>query len=135
MAGKVSLRKEIVVTVVNRIGALADMSAMLAKQGVNIEAIAGYAQADNTADIMLVTNNNLGAIDALKNAGYNSIKENEVVVAELENKPGALQQITAKLAREEIDIKYVYGAVCSKGCPSTMVISTTDNKTAEEVFR
>lgn len=134
MISQAQLAKEIVVTAVNKIGVLADMSKLLAESGVNIEAVAGYA-VDKEAKIMLVTNDNLRAVDALKKSGYTSIKENEVVVIELEDKPGALKNITARLAAEGIDIKQIYGTTCSAGCPAKLVISTTDNEKALVAFK
>lgn len=128
------LGKEIAVTVVNKIGVLADMSKILADHGINIEAVAGYV-ADNEATILLITDDNLRAKDALQKKGYKSIKENEVVILDLENKPGVLKEITSKLAAKEIDIKYIYGTVCAAGCPSRIVFSTTDNEKALLVFK
>lgn len=128
------LGKEIVVTLVNKIGILADMSKLLADHGINIEAVAGYA-VGNEAKIMLVTDDNLRASDALKKAGYKSLKENETVILELENKPGALKYITSKLASEGIDIKQVYGTACPSGCPAKIVISTSDNEKAIVAFK
>jgi len=134
MIKQAQLAKEIVVTAVNKIGVLADMSKLLAESGVNIEAVAGYA-VDKEAKIMLVTNDSLRAIEALKKSGYTLIKENEVVIIDLENKPGALKNITARLAAEGIDIKQIYGTTCSGGCPAKLVISTTDNEKALVAFK
>lgn len=134
MIRQAQLGKEIAVTVVNKIGVLEDMSKLLAGHGINIEAVAGYA-VDNEAKIMLVTDDNLRSVDALKKSGYKSIKENEVVVIELENKAGALKNITARLAAEGIDIKQIYGTTCSAGCPAKIVISTSDNEKALVAFK
>jgi len=122
--------KEIAVTVVNKIGVLAEMSKILSSEGINIEAVAGYAADDQTAKIMLVAADSLKAVGALKKAGYNSLQEKEVVIVELENKTGALKLITAKLAAAEIDIKQIYGTTCAAGCPASIVISTVDNEKA-----
>ena len=124
MVKDVKLAKEIVVAQKNKVGILANISKVLADAGINIHGVAGYA-VDNDVKIMLVTEDNLRATDALKKSGYESVKENEVVVAELINKPGALKSFTAKLAAEGIDMKYIYGAVCSKGCPGTIAVSYT----------
>jgi hypothetical protein len=120
--------------VVNKIGVLADMSKLLAEHSINIEAVAGYAL-DKEAKIMLLTNDNVRSIDALKKSGYKSIRENEVVVVELEDKPGALKNITARLATEGIDIKQIYGTTCAGGCPAKLVISTGDNEKALVAFK
>ncbi len=79
MLKSAQLGKEIVVTVINKIGVLADISKMLADHGINIEAIMGYA-VNNDAMIMVVTEDNLRAMDALKKAGYKGAKENPVII-------------------------------------------------------
>lgn len=129
MLKSAKIAKEITVSVVNKIGVLADMSAVVTERGVNIEAVAGYA-VNNEARIMLVTGDNLRTVEALKKAGYNSIQENEVIIVELENKPGALKQVTAKLAAEGIDIRQVYGTVCAGSCPAKIILSTVNNQKA-----
>lgn len=135
MVKSVVLGKEIVVSVVNEIGVLAELSRVLADHGVNIDAVAGYAEKDNTAKIMIVTDDGLRASDALRKAGYKSLKENEVVIVELENKPGALKQITKNLASEGIDIKQVYGTTCKSGCPARIILSTNNNQKALLAFK
>jgi len=125
----VQLGKEIVVMVANKAGVLADMSRIITDSRANIEAVAGYA-VGSEAKIMLVTDDNSRVAGVLKKAGYASLKEGSVILVDLENKIGALNDVTAKLAAERIDIKYIYGAVCSAGCPSRIVISSDNNEKA-----
>jgi hypothetical protein len=127
MIRSVSLGKEIVVTVENKIGILAGMSRILADHGMNIEGIAGY-ESDNEATLMFVVTDTLRAKEALQKAGYTKIKETEVVVIDLVNKPGALKGITAKMAAENIDIRYIYGTTCSEGCPARVILATANNE-------
>ena len=129
MVKNAQMGKEILVTVANKIGILANMSKILGDHGINIEGVAGYAQ-DNEAKIMLVVDDELRAKEALIKAGYKSLKEKEVVVVELINKPGALKSITARLAEEKIDILYTYGTGCPEGCPARLILSTSDNEKA-----
>ena len=133
MVEDVKLAKEIVVAQKNEVGILANISKILADAGINIQSVAGYA-VDNGASIMLVTENNLCAMDVLKKSGYKTVKESEVVVAELVNKPGALNGFTAKLAAAGIDIKYTYGSVCP-GCPGIIVLSTSNNDKVVALFK
>jgi len=128
------LGKEVVVVVVNKIGILADISKNMAEHGINIEAIAGYSMGAE-AHIMLVTGDNLRASDALKKAGYSSLREREVVIVELENKAGALKNVTTTLAAQGIDIKHIYGTTCAGGCPAKIVIYTSDNEKALVAFK
>jgi len=134
MVKDVRLGKEISITVVNKIGVLADMSKILASGGINIEGVAGYAAMDKTAKIMLVTEDSVRAVDALTKAGY-KCQEKEVIIVDLENKTGALKTITAKLAAEDIDINQIYGTACTAGCPAKIVISTSDNEKALIAFK
>lgn len=130
MLKDIHLGKEITVSIVNKPGVLADMSKVLADHGINIEALLGQSFEDNAAKIILVTDDNLRALDALKKAGYQSIKETEAVIIDLENKPGALKNITSTLAAKDIDIKHIYGTACVSGCPSRIVLSTSDDQKA-----
>jgi len=132
---KVRLGKELAVTVVNKIGVLADMSKILAAEKINIEAVAGYADVNNQAKIMLVTDNNGRALEVLKKNNYNNIREAEVVILDLDNEPGTLKDITAKLGLQNIDIKYIYGTACSAGCPAKIILSTIDNTKAASALK
>ncbi len=129
MIGTVNMKKEIVVTVANKMGVLADMCKVVADHGINLVAFVGYGMGKE-AQIHLLTVDNLRASDALKKAGFRSQEEKSVIVIDLENKIGALKLVTEKLSREAVDIKYTYGTTCSLGCPATIVISTSDNEKA-----
>ena len=130
-----NLGKELVVTAENKVGILAKMSKMLADHGINIEGVAGYTAENNQAKIMIVAEDTLRAKEALQKAGYNNMKENEVVVVDLENSPGALKSITAKLAAESIDIRYMYGTACPSGCPARIILATNNNEKAVVLFK
>jgi len=129
MVKDVSLGKELVIALPNKVGILANMSKILADHGINIEGVAGYA-VNNEAKLMLVVDDTLRAREALQKGGYKFTNEHEVVIVNLENKPGALKGITAKLASAKIDIVYTYGTVCSGSCPARLIISTNDNEKA-----
>ena len=135
MAKLLRLTKEIEVTVSNKIGVLAEISTVTAELGVNIEAVGGYIAGDNNAVIRVVTLDNPRVIKLLSTKGYTNIQENEIILVELENKPGTLRDLTSMLAQESIDIKYVYGATCPAGCPAQLVLATSDNKKAIAVLK
>ena len=129
MIREANLGKEVVITTANKAGILANISKVLADHGLNIEGVAGYV-VNNEAKLMIVSEDTLRAGDALLKAGYKSMKVNEIIVVDLENKPGALKSLTAKLAADKIDIKYTYGTACPSGCPARIIIATTDNAKA-----
>ena len=134
MIKSANLAKELVVTAPNKIGVLADISKILADHGINIEGVAGYV-ANNEAKIMAVVDDTLRAKEAIEKGGFKSVKESEVVVIELENKPGALKALAAKLKAENIDIRYAYGTASPKEFPSRLILATTDNEKALVSFK
>ncbi len=134
MIKDVNLIKEIVVTSENKMGVLANITKILADKDINIEGVAGYAEA-GVAKLMFVTNNNLRATDALKKAGYTSIKESEAVMVDLINKPGALKNITAKLFAEGVDIKYAYGTISREESSPRIILSTSNNEKAFVILK
>ncbi len=127
MVRDVNLGKELVVTAPNSIGMLADISRIMADHGINIEGAAGYS-VETEAKIMIVADDASRAKDALAKGGYKNCKENEVIVVDLENKPGALKAVTAKIASGKIDLRYVYGTTCPAGCPARIILATSDNE-------
>ena len=129
MIKSVNLGEEIVITTKNKVGIMADIATMLANQGVNIEAVSGY-ESGKTAKLMLVTNANLRIVGELRKKGYRSLKETEVVLVELENKPGALKVVTTELKKKHIDITYIYITSSYFGPSSRLVMRTSDNEKA-----
>ncbi|MBN1526789.1 MAG: ACT domain-containing protein [Candidatus Omnitrophica bacterium] len=130
----VALGEEIIVTTKNKVGLLAEISTMLANEGVNIHSVVAY-EIEDVAKLMLVTNANIKIIDELRKKKYMSVEEIEVVVVDLENKRGALKVVTTELAKAKIDIKHIYVTSSSvKEGSSKMVLWTSDNEAAMEVL-
>ena len=78
---------------------------------------------------MIVADDALRAKEALTKGGYKT-KETEVLVIELENKPGALKSVTAKLLAEKIEMRSIYGAACATGCAAKIIVTTSNNEKA-----
>jgi hypothetical protein len=129
------MAKEISVGTKNEVGALARMMSFLVNNGINVETIAGYSNyKGDEGNLIFITDNNRDALDVLLSKGYEDVSENEVIVMELENRPGTLKNISEILAGSQININYIYCTTCSSGCPAKIVISTTDNKKAFGLF-
>ncbi|MDD5085266.1 MAG: ACT domain-containing protein [Candidatus Omnitrophica bacterium] len=132
---KVMMAKEIVLTVPNKVGVMAKISKALADKGVNIEGVAGYAKSDAEAEVMIVVNRAVAGLDKLDLGGRVSMKERDMLLLEVENKPGALKEVFEKLAAGGVDIRYLYGTACASGCPSRLVLSTGDNQKALGILK
>ena len=123
--------KEIRVRVRNEVGALARIMSFLVNHSVNVETITGYSDPSGTQGyVIFTTDNNRKSIGELINNGYAEIGESDVLVIELENKPGTLKNISELLAGNGINIDYLYCTTCSGGCPAKVVFSTSNNELA-----
>lgn len=131
MIKNIILGEEITITTRNKVGILADVAMLLANKGINIDAILGY-KAGVMGKVSLLTNANLIIINELKKKKYKMVKETEVLLVDLENKPGALKVVATEMKENNIDIKYAYVTPCT--CPakgsSRMILQTSDNEKA-----
>ena len=116
--------KEISFTMSNKVGLLSEVTAAITGAKVNITAICAYAM-ENSATFMLTTDSNAKAKKALIAIGI-TIEEQDVVAAEVPDKPGELQKVAKRIADAGIDIEYMY-ATAGKGKTATCVFKTTDD--------
>ena len=116
---------QIIITVDNKVGSLAEIASAVAASGINLTAICAYA-ADNKGVIMFVSDNNVLAKKILKAKKYD-IREEEVVSVSLADKPGALQSITKKIAELGIDLNLLYGSVDKSSKNSRIILISEDN--------
>ncbi|MFH2146286.1 MAG: ACT domain-containing protein [Candidatus Omnitrophota bacterium] len=127
--------KEISVGVINEVGALARVTSFLVNHGINLIAIAGYSNnIGDQAALIFVTDNNFAAVNELASNGYEQIAENDVIIIDMENRPGALKNISELMAQNGININYFYCTTCSGGCPAKIILSTSDNDKAAEIL-
>ena len=134
MIKNAGIGKEVIVTAENKIGLLNKVSKIVADHGINIDGVAGYA-VDGQASIMMVTGDATRAQEALLAGGFKVVRVAEVIVLDLENKPGVLKIVTDKLAQENIDIRYIYGTACCGSCADKLILSTSDNQKALVAFK
>jgi hypothetical protein len=134
MAKGAVLKKELIVSVVNKVGVLADISKIIAHEGINIIAINGYAVSKGTAIIRFISEDHASAQKILKRIGYGLVREGEVVVVHLENRPGSLREAAGRLAQAKIDIKFIYGTAAQADCPASIILATSNNKKARSVL-
>ncbi|MBU4304862.1 MAG: hypothetical protein KJ893_04460 [Candidatus Omnitrophica bacterium] len=127
--------KELSVVVMNEIGALARTMSFLVNHGINVEAVAGYSNTTgDEGELIFITDNNVMAVNELLSNGYENIRENDVLIVELENRPGTLKNISELLALNKININYIYCTTCSGGCPAKIILSTSDNNRAFQIL-
>jgi len=127
---KARMAKEAIVRINNRIGVLAQVAKSLAEMGLNIEAVIATVEGPE-AVIRMVTGDHQRTVDALRDQKL-EVQEARVVVAEVVHRPGLLREITEKLARQHIDLSYLYGTAVGEKC--LVVFSSTNNDWAVKVL-
>ena len=88
-------------------GRLSEITAALAGAKVNISNICAYGM-QQEATFMLTVDSNAKAKKALAPLGV-EVKEYDVIIVEMPNKPGELQKVARKLGDAWINIIYMYG--------------------------
>jgi len=98
--------KQISIFVENKLGRLAEITDILGKNGINIQAMS-IADTTDFGILRLIVDAPQAALLILKEHGL-TVKETEVVAVMLGNKPGALADVLQKLVDNDISIEYIY---------------------------
>lgn len=125
--------KELVIVTGNRVGVLATIARVLADQGINILAVAVFVQ-DEVAELHLVPDSPSYAREALRKAEF-AVEERDIVLVELPHRAGFLRRVTEVLARQGLDIRYLYASAFEAGQSSLVVFSCTNNSKAVQLLR
>ena len=113
------------ISVDNTVGSLAEVTSTVSASGINLVAICAYAVEGNVA-IMFVTEDNNEAKRLLEARNF-IVKEEEVILLYIDNKPGALQAVTDQVAGAGIDLRLIYGSVDNAATVSRIVLISEDN--------
>jgi hypothetical protein len=111
---------EIYVVLENRPSTLGELCSHLAENDINIEAIGVF---HDTAK--LYVKNVTKAVKILNKLNYPTDLR-DVLKIDLENRPGALGEITTKLGNKGINIEYCYGTLSRKGTTTSVILDVSD---------
>jgi len=128
-----AIRKQFTVCLENKPGQLARLCQALARAKVNIIAITVVDSTD-TGDVRLVTKNAAAARKALAKAKLCALVR-DVVSVTLPDKPGALAEAAANLAKKGINIEYVYGSTHAPCAEATCIFAVDDTAKADAILK
>ena len=100
---------DLVIEIENTPGALAEVSAAISDAGVNIAA-ATCLGSDQRAELHVLVPHAEAAKHALAISHLAVTREREVVVVEVDDRPGVLADLTRKIALAGVDLDLVYVA-------------------------
>jgi hypothetical protein len=103
------MAKDLTVILADRPGTLADMGEALGRAGINIDGVCGFPCGGEGVGHLLVEDS-AAARRALEDAGIEVREERQVLVLEIEDRPGALGEISRRIADAGANIDLIYVA-------------------------
>ncbi len=100
---------DLVIDIENSPGALADVAAAISDAGVNIAAATCVGAAER-AELHILVKHPEAARHSLAISHLGVSREREVVVVDVEDRPGVLADLTRKIAKAGVNIDLVYVA-------------------------
>ena len=119
---------EIFVVMENKPSMLGDLCSYLAENDVNIEAIGVF---HDTAKLYVKNLNK--AVKLLQKLNY-TIELRDVLLIDLENRPGALAELTTKLGDEGVNVEYCYGTLGKKSNLTSVILDVSDVERAIKIL-
>ena len=101
------MAKDLTVTLENRPGTLADLGEALGRAGINIEGGCGFP-CEGKGEIHLLVEDATTARRTLEQAGIEVREERDVLVVEMEDRPGTLGDVTRRIANAGANIDLLY---------------------------
>lgn len=98
---------DLTVILQNKPGTFADMGEALGNAGINIDGVCGFP-AGGEGVVHLLVEDAAAARTALEGAGLEVRGEREVVLVDVEDKPGELGRVCRKLADAGVNLDLVY---------------------------
>jgi len=98
--------EQISIFVENKSGRLAEVTAILAKNGINIRALS-LADTADFGILRLIVNDTGKTVSLLRENGF-TIGKNEVVAVQVPDRPGGLAGILNALQGKGINVEYMY---------------------------
>lgn len=101
------MAKDLTITLDDRPGIVAELGEVLGRAGINIEGFCGYASGGQGIVHLLVDDAG-AARSALEGAGFTVQDERDVIVVDVEDRPGALGVIARRISNAEVNLNLAY---------------------------
>jgi hypothetical protein len=116
----------------NRAGRLSEVASLLGDHGINIRALS-LADTADFGILRLIVNDVEKAIGILRKEGL-TVRETDVVAAEVPDRAGGLAHLLRILSRENINVEYMYAFVRSPAESAIMIFRFDETQKALEVL-
>jgi len=102
-------------------GELARVGDVLGTVGANIAGLCAVSTGGGQAEVHILVNDPTPAFEALESAGIRIASEQEVLVLDIEDRPGALGEVARRLGRAKVNLTTAYLAT------ETRLVLAADN--------
>ncbi len=127
------LVKQMSVFVENTTGRLAELTRVLAKDGIDIKASC-IADTVDFGILRCIVDDPEEATRILKQNGFTA-SITEVIAVELEDRPGGFADVLEILAKEKIGVDYIYSTIRSKEGAAVIVLKVEDPQKAIDILK
>lgn len=111
------MAKDLTIMLRNVPGTIADVAEAMGQAGINIEGVCGFPAgfpAGSEGIVHILVEDAGAARAAAEKAGYEVRGERDVLVSEIQDRPGALGEVTRKLADAGINVDLIYATANGK---------------------
>ena len=119
---------DITVILADRPGTLADLGEALGSRGINIDGMCGFP-CEGKGVLHILVEDAATARDALEQTGHEIRDEREVLVVEIEDRPGAFGEVARRIADANVNFDLVYLASDKR-----LVVGVSDLEKARTVI-
>ena len=125
--------KQLTVFAENKVGYLSEITELLAKNHIDMKALS-IADTKDFGILRLIVDKPEDALKALnKNGLLGTITE--VIGTEISNKTGELSKALSVLAKNGVNVEYLYAFLSGSVGSAYVVIKATDNTAAEKILK
>ena len=117
---------------INKPGVLAQVTGALAKARVNMMALTLMDTGEH--GVLRIVTDDANTTRTVLGSAHDRWTETEVLVVEMDNRPGAFAAAAERLAEEHVNITYAYCSAGAGGGRTTAVFKILDMKKAQEVL-
>ena len=125
--------EQLSIFVENKSGRLAEVSDILARNGINIRALS-LADTADFGILRIIVDDMEKTNTLLKDSGF-TVGRNEVVAAEVPDRPGGLAGILSALQRNGINVEYMYAFVQKNEGNAVLIFRFDDIQKAVDTLR
>jgi len=122
------ITKQLALFLENRPGTLARVCDALARAKISIYAVSMSDTVDHSV-VRMVVSDYVKALHMFEERGT-LVVEDDVLMMESENKPGALGKLAHKLAAAKVNIEYLYSATLPDAAKGLLILRVSDPKKA-----